>query len=248
MNVYPDNSISKFSNKLETPLELNRQWEVALKELIYPTEFGDQTASINISSLKNKYAEYTITFRDGEDIQNIINKFNEKIDLFNQTFNPSYPIKHVKISSNKIIIRGGKLDNFTRIFPCINNKQLITIFGFDIFKFNDQVNGLLSSSPSYYIRSQNSPNSKLMNFLHVTTDIIHPHMVGEKRLNILRIVPFGKVLNETLSHQIIDPPYYYPVRFNMIQDITLEFNDQFGQPLKFKNGRVHAVLHFRKII
>ena len=39
MDVYPNNSLSKFQNKIDPPLELEGDWELALNEIYFPLTF-----------------------------------------------------------------------------------------------------------------------------------------------------------------------------------------------------------------
>ena len=45
-DVYPDNTISKFVNRIDPPLELNGDWEAALTELYFPLRFAEPKLSI----------------------------------------------------------------------------------------------------------------------------------------------------------------------------------------------------------
>ena len=43
MDFYPQNTLSKFTNKLKFPLELSDEWEVAITEIFYPHKIEDRT-------------------------------------------------------------------------------------------------------------------------------------------------------------------------------------------------------------
>ena len=54
MHVYPDNTLSKFQNRIDPPLELDGDWEVALNEIYF---------SFNIQACFGNYNPIQITIQ-----------------------------------------------------------------------------------------------------------------------------------------------------------------------------------------
>ena len=102
MDIYPDNTLSKFQNRMDPPLELDGDWEVALNEIYFPLTFKPVLeTSIQFKLLSKRQwlhqtiikleqnwtdnlTESTIVIDFGDSIEEIIEKVNqEMLQLFN---------------------------------------------------------------------------------------------------------------------------------------------------------------------
>ena len=63
---------------------------------------------------------------------------------------------------------------------------------------------------------------------------------------MLRVLPLGQKHNEPISHVSISDTYYYPLKLNRIESISILLCDENGREIKFKHGRIHLVMHFRR--
>ena len=102
MDIYPDNTLSKFQNRMDPPLELDGDWEVALNEIYFPLTFKPvletpiqfkllskrQWLHQTIIKLEQNWTddltESMIVIDFGDSIEEIIEKVNqEMLQLFN---------------------------------------------------------------------------------------------------------------------------------------------------------------------
>ena len=86
MNLYPENTLSKFTNKLSSPLELNEDWEVAITEIFYPNKIEDQVINYQFvftSCTENRDTASSglvrFSFSNQIKVTDLIEKFNESI-------------------------------------------------------------------------------------------------------------------------------------------------------------------------
>ena len=84
--------------------------------------------------------------------------------------------------------------------------------------------------------------------LFVYTDIICESYIGDRKANLLNIVPIDKNPNEDKLQTIqIDNPLYIPLRIEEIFSITISIRDQLGRSLKYMKGYITALLKLRPI-
>ena len=78
--------------------------------------------------------------------------------------------------------------------------------------------------------------------LYVYSDLVHPQYVGNKKLSLLRAVPFtgedGKLEVVTFN-----PPYYLPLQQSQIHSIHIAVCNELAEPVPFEKGSVICVLH-----
>lgn len=80
-------------------------------------------------------------------------------------------------------------------------------------------------------------------FVHA--DCIQPSIVGERRTNLLRVVPTKSQQKGFVSHSI-EHVHYFPVLYSRLDSIQIAMTDPSGQEIPFVNdGTTVVVLHFR---
>jgi hypothetical protein len=115
LDVYQDNSLSKFQNKIDPQLELDGEWEVALTEIYFPLKFElpeinvqfqvvTRKAYIYEDAIKTRLMESNwlstsdgvpekLTISTGESIDNVVKKINRQIDLRLEKYDASEEFK-----------------------------------------------------------------------------------------------------------------------------------------------------------
>ena len=81
--------------------------------------------------------------------------------------------------------------------------------------------------------------------LYVYCDIVKPHIVGDVKVRLLRIVPReeGKLVVKDYN-----PIQYFPVLTNKFNTIEINIKDDRNELIRFNRGKVIATLHFRKTV
>ena len=86
-----------------------------------------------------------------------------------------------------------------------------------------------------------------MHAFFVYTDIIHPTVVGDQEVPLLRIIDVPhKKINEVITRSFTAPEYL-PLRTNHIESIEMNISAVNGQSVHFESGLCVVRLHFRKV-
>lgn len=240
MSDYPQNRLSSFRVKLNSPLQLQGCWEVALVELIFPTPL------MNAPFSQSHGFTYSISGQGEHRVH--IRPFAYK--TINQLI--SY-IKYFMTDKQKTVF-DIEYDNENDRVKIYNRlKQDLA------FNFPDRISLLMGFHPDvlYYTNAHNdtiwAPNAPDMSagltLMYVYTNICEPQVVGHKLAPLLRVVPcdyreFGTKCKEFTK------PHYIPVHKQIITEIQIDiYTDVADERAPFRdNSRVIAKLHFRKRI
>ena len=107
----------------------------------------------------------------------------------------------------------------------------------------------LDNPVSIIFKAKDSPDtSSRADILFVYSDIVREHHVGDVMADSFRAVPLARGDDKFVSAHTFAKPYYFPIRFNRIESISILINDVTGAIMRFKHGRTLVTLHFRKII
>ena len=269
-DIYPHNSADAFTNRLRTPLYLNpnREYEVSLHSLLYPTE--------HYLYEKNNSPVYNIeikTFLKGKkgDVEN-----GRFVYEFNHDITSNTPIEHIiRIINEEIFLRvsAGLKDQAKKVLPIDNkvlkwnneHKKLMICYKRETAPIvrGDYNSVTLNFSPefcellgfknniAYEIYGKEEDHFHLASFpinlsrniqyFYIYTDIVERSYFGDQMANILDCISVSKEHNSSM-HNLS----YKKVSSNFFQDISIRITDQFGRSIPFeKTGIVTCVLHIR---
>uniref|UniRef100_A0A158P4E6 Uncharacterized protein n=1 Tax=Tetranychus urticae TaxID=32264 RepID=A0A158P4E6_TETUR len=271
MDIFPGNTISKFVNRLPSTLHLDGDWMVAVQEIFYPTAHKplkrNITYSISYRGLR-PLRKLNFTYSEGDSIEVIISKLNDHIKIAYNRDNliddddgvttnqkagfiaPKFEMRKIKEKDRekeKCVMHGGFIPESPKpIIPLFQDQSFLRILGFDTNTLEKDYEALQKGRTKEIIASyqpETGPNAHLM---FIYTDLIDDHFVGDVSARVLRVVPLDKQSKNTLAHVTFNNPYYYPVRSNNIEDISILLCDETGQQIRFKSGRVFLSLHFKR--
>lgn len=258
MNIYEDNTLSKFTNKLNHPLILEGDWEVGIKEVFYPIQFKAIRRKVKIAIFAVPEQVFTTEFHynDSDEIRILLNGLNESIaSICPKSWTAPYFEEHEesvtekdkdKDTEKRIRIVGGS-DGKYKVYPQIYELNLVKTLGFDSNTFFNQLRNAVKNQLKY-VHAKSRPEIGIKShLLFIYTDIIREHFVGDATSRLLRVVPLSKGNFEKLGHVSFPQPIYYPVRSCKIETINIIMCDESGSQVKFKSGRTFISLHFRKL-
>ena len=85
--------------------------------------------------------------------------------------------------------------------------------------------------------------------IYVYTNIIGMSSVGSITSPILRImsnnITLGKI-QESIIHNVYDPPQYFPLSSNRTREINIQLRDFLGREISLQSGKIVVVLHFKR--
>ena len=232
---FEKNTLTNYTTRLNSMIELDCKYEVGLVELMYPLnwKFIDYGSLIitNVKTAETK--KYSISFNVMENIDEILRNLNSKIvkDLMKIFFEydrvskkisinmePDYELEFLNEFHLELGFRASKFEA-----PPISHKY--TAFE----SIPDQLNNIKA--------------------LFIYSDICEKQHVGDSMSQLLRTVcvennhKFGDYINS-----IFTQPHYVPVNKNTFQTIEIQICDDTGSKVHFSSGKIIAKLHFRKIL
>ena len=262
MDIYKNNTLSEFTNRLQK-LILDGERLVAVQEIIYPLAHKGNRRTISWATSYDRipgHKKYLFEYTETDKITNIVDSFNKNMlnayleenkDLKDNEIDPPL-MKVIKIQEDgkekeKISFKLGRIPNSTRpIYPLCNDQSFMRLLGFDIYSLNVKIKEARKNGTYELIAPYQPDTGPKGHLVFICTDIIHEHLVGDTHARVLRVIPLNKNIGDTLHHMTFTTPYYYPVRMNQIEEISIRIVDEGGDNIKFKSGRVFLSLHFKR--
>ena len=232
MNVFPDNTVTEYKNKLPRPLHLDGEWEVGLIECTYPHswfQICDETSKLYKRN----------TAQNGEWINVPLNAV-KSIDLTKIGARRYLP--ETARTTNLLLFDGQNFNDQLKM----KARQRLNL------RFEGKITQTLGVPDPFVLEDSWTYGrypwmEQNVHQIFVYTDIITPHPVGDHEVPLLKqfcvadLPKFGLPVNVT-------PPVtaYYPVNRNPIDTIEIVLRDGTGKKIPFTSGRTIVTLHFRQ--
>ena len=254
-----ENTTSQFRVRLPEEIRLgNEQWEVALVELQYPFSWNnivdDYTETGNPALIHSaiKQCEMEVIFLDGTQLC------------------VSIPPGYYKDADALIAVIQKRLESRTRILSSQATMVVSPYFYFDMDYTRQKVVFTRNSKQEkevyvylspllQYVLGFESPkltsNRVVAKYppdlragcdsLYIYCDLIEPQLVGNKREQLLRIVPVSGSYGEIVDRVFV-APHYVPVLNRQFSTIEIAIKTDRNVPFAFLFGKTIVKLHFRK--
>ena len=255
--IYPQNSLSAFTNFLPEQLNLEGDWEVALLEISYPSLINNVTSGKFWYIHKNDKYQKTNNYVTQKDLEQfipcriepglyqstdqILIALNENLKKNwkgnKKNFNLNWSVNQVsrKIDfelphKDSLLVLGSPDLSAILGFPvnyCLDNTVTKSVFPTDILRFHS---------------------------IMVYTDIIEYSVIGDTKAPILRGFPFEQRLShdrisvtKVLNNSRFDNLQYRRLLKNSIHSIRIELRSQTGELIPFLSvGVTRLTLVFRQ--
>jgi nitrogen fixation protein len=264
---YPDNTMTDFTTKLASTVELTGEWLVGISEIMLPKNWNtlpEEGLCISANCSNCPYPPYT-----GFPLENISNAelrekmLNVSIHLYNGHFTNMEDLAHeLNAASYNAFSTPSDYNKPTPYPPEFRYKKvakriIITVDAGMVVKFPPVLETILGLSPKQNPVINNS-NAKLtivgdfacdlqagIHSLYVYSDISHYIPVGDIKAPLLRVVSTsgnaGTVITRYYEHV-----RYVPVQKKSFDSIHITIRDDFGNKILFKSGKVLLTLHFKR--
>lgn len=243
-SYYPNNSMSDFSVKLDSAIELQDRWEVGLTEIVFPKSWNNVQAGslwIEIEGNEGFYTRQRVEVPAGfyRDITDILTYLNEHALALiprkqENTYAPGYTkLFNYNKSANRVVIAGNK-----KIFVKFSD-DLKFILNLDKSEYH-RMSLVKSTGPVYDINADYS-------VLYVYTSLIADQIVGDTRAPLLRLVCTGKNKHSTTSYRAFPHVQYLPLKFHQFETISVNIRDRLGRKVSFQSGQVVLTVKFRPL-
>jgi len=237
MDCYPDNSVARFTTKVNCAIELEGDWEVGLTELSFPSD---------VENVLDGHCYYTIRVED---------RFFRKITLDAKHYASIRDLVREMNAKQQMSI--GEVDLFVGFFVS-NGKIGMT------FEYQSQVKVSVEFSPDLarlsglrsdetYVTgedviSEREPNlSSNIRSVYVYCDLLEHVPVGDTKAPLLRIVDKSIELEGNV-HRVFNPTLYVPLQKKCFDTEDIDMMVDTGDPVPFLSGKSFVVLEFRRVI
>jgi hypothetical protein len=267
---YPDNTLTRYTTRLQTTLDLSGDWEVALVEMMFtktwytvPKNSGKFTYSCfncvefipKVIGPGYRPTDYSVpmTLPSGyyTKMQDIVDEMNsviqEKLTL------QSFPLIH---ENGQKYLTNIPQDKWPRFKYNETKKKIFTHLQPGAFiTFDDYMETLLGIKANPLINRFQDPRfiggtsitdiAGGVHALYVYCDVLENVPVGDTKAPLLRIVDATGNYGTNIQ-QTFDPPRYVPLQMKHFDSIEIDIRSDNGDPVAFEGGKLVVTLHFRR--
>ena len=277
MNVYPNNTLTKYTTKLHNEISLQGEWEVGLSEIIFPKNWlnvrEDQTIVVLMYPIQHPpdHPDYDRTISEAEDLElhtvfvrarisrgyykdvhSLVNELNMQLANAAEDF--------LEISSLSNQFKNRTRAAFVQ-FRFDVNTNLVSMYVMKKSKVtmpNDLIDMLGFSRDDFPIDNEYRGSSILnahrvsivdsdRQTMYVYCDVLECVPVGDTSVPLLRAVDIDSSFR-TVVHKNFDRPRYIALRKMNFESLEIDIRDGMGRPIPFESGTVIVTLHFRRAI
>ena len=247
--LFPDNTLSSFTNFLPEQLNLEGQWEVAISEISYPSMYQNITEGKfkffdeELSKSTSTYNLEPGLFTSITDIVEAMNRLIQERNNHNET------CITVKVSrrTQKVVIMLAN-DNSGLAF-C--SSDLGHIFGNNVGnEFGVLMKGKGPHEPEF------AYDIDRIHSLMIYSDLVEYNIIGDTKIPLLRCFPFisklkgGDIITtgQYMNYQTFSNLQFRHLLKNSFDSIHIDLRDTSGEKIPFVSvGITRLVLMFKKV-
>ena len=246
--LFPDNTLSSFTNFLPEQLNLEGQWEVAISEISYPSMYQNITEGyFKFFDEKLSKATSTYNLEPGlyisiTDIVEAMNTLSQERNNHNET---CITVKVSRRSQKVVIILANDTSGLA-----FGSTDLGHIFGNNV---GNQFGVLMKGKGPH--QPQFAYDIVRIHSLMTYSDLVEYIIVGDTKAPLLRCFPFisklkgGDIMTtgQYMNYQTFSNLQFRPLLKNSFHNIHFDLRDTFGEKIPFVSvGITRLVLMFRK--
>ena len=265
LDVFPDNTISRFTTKLAKPVDLDGPYEVGLSEIIYPTDY------YNVDNREENYyfgVKQIIFIDDDETTQesyfikspitsNLYYDRDEFLDGVNRQIDEAITKRRIPARIRLTLDSSGRVCiNITRFGPPLTVVPHLGTTATMFFELSEQFCKRLGfdEAVSMMVDSEGTLRAKHRfdlhmgkNLMYVYSDVVSHCLVGNVSVPLLRACNLHPPSTNGTIHLSFPDVHYKPVQKSQFDTIDILINTEEGQKMPFISGKVLVTLHFRRL-
>ena len=264
---FPNNTLTEFTTKLPSTIELANEWEVGLAEIMFPRSWY---------TIPKEGTIIAVDYRDCES--------NWKLNTETKLANGEHLTEKELDSIVEIRLRGGFYKTMEEVvqelnlasagaftashveeaisppvfyYRVITRRIYVNLPGGMSIKFPASLESILGLTPSQNPMC-NKTDSKLsvrgdlscdlqsgIHALYVYCDLLQFTHVGDIKAPLLRVVDSGGEVGDVIT-RYYERPRYIPIQKKIFDSVQITIRDDLGEKIQFENGKVLLTLHFRR--
>ena len=217
LNIYPGNTVAKYTTRLQKRIELDGDWEVGLTEMVYPYNL------VNVSG------EWFQIYFDGTTMEKVMLQ------------DGYYPTVQSLIGK----LRDAIQEEAWRVG--IVRTDMESLLNFDGWSKDDPGPYVTTSLPPLWFTNDYDSvlQNASVDSLFVYCDVLEYVPVGDTLAPLLRTVVVRGKHGDQISEKYINP-MYLPVQKKSFDSIEINIMTDTGDAVPFVDGPSTVTLHFRR--
>jgi hypothetical protein len=247
MSYFPENTLTHYITKLDTPIILDslHDWEVGLAEFQYPHTW------FNINEYNNVFSVYIPTSDEPDPkTGKIPMEWKRCIIKKNNYKKPEKLIAEMNKQLH-FAMNVASQDPVTLAYVKDIRKVKFKIPEYRVLALKKPLTYMLGLLKDSIGLTENTVSPEEIDLngnyrdMYIYSDVIQYRLVGDVSTPLLRaIATEGK--DKSTIRKIFQDIHYVPVSRSSFETIEIDIRTDTGQPVPFEKGRVDAVLHFRR--
>lgn len=274
---YPSNKAQHFKNRASAPIDLVGEWEVGLKEIVYPNNWyniqktGQFTLTFTVPvddyvvigrtrELAHSYDQrlfvkpiieggYYDTVNELLDHINesTINAIKEKIREFENS-DPALPKKVKNIKPNEVC--KFSLSVITQKVSIETNATVTAVGPGEMYKVFKHLGFDMGQNDETIVPAVGAHQASLVHHfpgLFLYSNLIRPSYVGDSIVPLLRFIPLSGKKLDLIEDRFELDTEYIKLTDNYINEMEFIICDDVGNEVQFQGGKVQLTLDFRLV-
>ena len=247
--MFPDNTLSSFTNFLPEQLNLEGQWEVAISEISYPSMYEkitEEKFKFFDEELLKSTSIYNLEPGLYTSITDIVEAMNGLIQERNNHNEACITVKVSRRTQKVVILLANDTTGLA-----LSSTDLGHIFGNNVGnEFGVLIIGKGPHEPKF------AYDIVRIHSLMIYSDLVEYNIVGYTKVPLLRCFPFisklkaGDIITtgQYMNYQTFSNLQFRPLLKNSFHSIHIDLRDTSGEKIPFLSvGITRLVLMFRKV-
>ena len=247
--LFPDNTLSSFTNFSPEQLNLEGQWEVAISEISYPSMYQNITEG-KVKFFDEKLSKFTSSYKLEAGLYTSITGIVKAINMLDQEKNNhNETCITVKVSrrTQKVAVMLEK--DTSGLAFC--STDLSHIF---VNKVGNEIGVLMKGKCPH--QPEFAYDIVRFHSLKIYSDLVEYNIVGDTKAPLLRCFPFisklkgGDIITtgQYMKYQTFSNLQFRPLLKNFFHSIHIDLRDTSGEKTPFVSLRItRLVLMFKKV-
>jgi hypothetical protein len=240
---YPDNTVARFVTMLPETIRLDREYEMALAEIIYPHNWfnvDNKDGNYWFAAARPEQTDFRKIYISSGYYENG-SAFATSLDqLMDVVFGPMDDC-NVKVVYNETIGRLSLSVQSTGRHILVMSDKLQRYTGLDL-------KSVAVNKQSFSVMADEAFDvNRGLNLMYVYCDVASHAIVGDTKTPLLRVCNVAGKHGEFVR-LVYAQPHYVPVGRREFNSIEIAINNELGKPMPFPYGKSVVVLHFRRRI
>jgi hypothetical protein len=264
---FPNNTLTEFTTKLPSTIELANEWEVGLAEIMFPRSWCTipKDGIIIVVDYRRCNIERKISlsskFHNDEDLSETDLDAMVKIKLRGGFYKTMEEVtQELNLAAAGAFAATGidtSLNPPVFYYRSITRRMYITIPSGMCIEFPSSLESILglteAQNPIYNktddklsVRGELSCDLQTgIHALYIYCDLLQFTHVGDIKAPLLRVVDSGGDAGDVVT-RYYERPRYVPLQKKNFDSIQIIVRDDLGEKIQFENGKVLLTLHFRR--